>query len=208
LAQIIHQADLFRVSNATPVQAQALYQNLAVVDILTIPATFTQEIDAHAPVHVEMQINNLNSEFTNDIRRTVQDAITQFYQQQGSISSIKVTLQEHNLRIQDIQLFPYSAMPLLVMLLVVSGPVYSSLAASGEWETRTIKELLLSPASSAAIILGKVLTGFVTTIALGVLVLAVGDVLGWVQPEGVYWLSVLLMGSLLWGPSCDQGQVL
>jgi ABC-type multidrug transport system permease subunit len=197
MAQIIHQADLFRVSDATQAQAQVLYRNLDVVAIVTIPANFTQAVNAHAPVHLVVQIKNLNADFTNDIRRAVPDAITQFYQQQGSTSAVKVTLHEHNLRNQDIQLFQYSAMPLLVLLLVVSGLVSSSLAAAGEWETRTIKELLLSPASSGAIILGKVLTGFVTTMALGVLLLGVGDVLGWVQPVGVYWLPVLLILALV-----------
>ena len=197
MAQVIHQADLFRVSDATPAQTQALYQNLDVVAILTIPATFTQAVEAHAPAHIEVQINNLNSDFTNDIRRAVPDAITQFYQQQGSASPIQVTLAEQNLRRQDIQLFQYSAMPLILLLLVVSGLVSSSLAAAGEWETRTIKELLLSPATSTAIIIGKVLTGFVTTFTLGVLVLGVGSPLGWVQPAGIYWLPVLLIIALV-----------
>jgi ABC-2 type transport system permease protein len=197
MAQVIHQADLFRVSDATPAQAQALYQNLDVVAIVTIPANFTQAVEAHAPAHIKVQINNLNTDFTNDIRRAIPDAITQFYQQQGSASPIKVTLQEQNLRSQDIQLFQYSAMPLLVLLLVVSGLVSSSLSAAGEWETRTIKELLLSPTSSGAIISGKVLTGFVTTLALGILVLGVGALLGWVQPVGVYWLHVLLILALV-----------
>ncbi len=197
MAQIIHQADLFRVSDATPAQAQALFKNLDVVAIVTIPANFTQALQTHTPAHIEVQINNLNADFTNDIRRAVPDAITQFYQQQSSASPIKVTLREQNLRSQDIQLFQYSAMPLIVLLLVVSGLVSSSLAAAGEWETRTIKELLLSPASSGAIISGKMLTGFVTTLVLGLLVLGVGSLLGWVQPAGVYLLHVLLIMALV-----------
>ena len=197
MAQVIRQADLFRVSDATPAQAQALYNNLDVVAILTIPATFTQAVEAHQPAHIDVQINNLNTDFTNDIRRAVPDAITQFYQQQGGASPIQVTLAEQNLRRQDIQLFQYSAMPLILLLLVVSGLVSSSLAAAGEWETRTIKELLLSPASSAAIITGKVLTGFVTTFTLGVLVLGLGSMLDWVQPAGMYWLPVLLVIALV-----------
>src|SRR5262249_534135 len=52
MAQIIHQADLFRVSDATPTGAQALYNNLDVVAILTIPADFTQEVEAHQPAHI------------------------------------------------------------------------------------------------------------------------------------------------------------
>jgi ABC-type multidrug transport system permease subunit len=197
MAQVIHHANLFRVSDVTQAQAQVLYQNLDVVAILTIPANFTRDVDAHKPTHIEVQVNNLNLDFTNDIRRAVPDAITQFYQQQGSASPLNILLQEQDLRSQDIQLFQYSAMPLIILLLVVSGLVSSSLSAANEWETHTIKELLLSPASSGAIISGKVLTGFVTTLTLGILVLGVGSLLGWVQPVGVYWLSVLLIIALV-----------
>ncbi len=191
------QAHSFVLQRATAEQADALIEQGRIVAVVTIPADFDTRIRQHQSVAVGVKINNLNTDFTNDIRRAVPDAITQFYQQQGSTSPIKVALQEQNLRSKDIQLFQYSAMPLLVLLLVVSGLVSSSLSAAGEWETRTIKELLLSPASSGAIITGKVLTGFVTTVALGVLVLGAGSLLGWVQPVGVYWLSVLLILALV-----------
>jgi len=189
------QAHSFMLQQATAEQADALIEQGRIVAVVTIPADFDALIRQNQSVAVGVKINNLNTDFTNDIRRAIPDAITQLYQQQGSTSPIKVTLQEQNLRSQDIQLFQYSAMPLL--LLVVSGLISSSLAAAGEWETRTIKELLLSPASSGAIICGKVLTGFVTTVALGVLVLGAGSLLGWVQPVGVYWLIVLLILALV-----------
>jgi ABC-type Na+ efflux pump permease subunit len=190
-------AHSFVVQQATASRADALIQQGRVVAVVTIPADFDTRIQEHRGVSVRVQINNLDTDFTNDIRRAVPDAITQFYQQQGGKSPLKVTLSDQNLRRQDIQLFQYSAMPLLVLLLVVSGLVSSSLAAAGEWETRTIKELLLSPASSGAIICGKVLTGCVTTMALGVLVLGVGSLLGWVQPAGAYWLPVLMILALV-----------
>ena len=59
------------------------------------------------------------------------------------------------------------------------------------------KELLLSPVTGSAIITGKVLAGFITAVTLGVLVLCLGYVLGWTQPEGVYWLSALLVIALV-----------
>jgi ABC-2 type transport system permease protein len=178
------QAHSFVLQQATVEQADALIEQGRIVAVVTIPADFDARIRQHQSVAVGVQINNLNTDFTNDIRRAVPDAITQFYRQQGGESPIKVALQEQNLRSQDIALFQYSAMPLLVLLLVVSGLVSSSLSAAGEWETRTIKELLLSPTTSGAIITGKVLTGFVTTVALGVLVLGVGSLLQRIQPVG------------------------
>ena len=192
MRQTFHNADVFRITDATPGQAQMLFNNIQVVAIITIPADFTQRIQAHQPSPIDVYVKNLNLDFTNDIRRSVPDVITQFYQAQGRASPINVTVQAHNLRSRDVQLFEYSVVPTLVLLLTISGLVNSGLSTAREWESRTVKELLLSPVEREAIIIGKVLAGFVTTFSLGVLVLLLGDVLGWTQPQGIYWLTTLL----------------
>src|SRR6266700_8014942 len=120
---IFHQADVFRITDATPQQAQELYNNIQVAAIITIPADFTQRVEAHEPSPVDVTINNLNLDFTNDIRRSVPDAITQFYQTQGSKSVIKVGMDVHNLRIHDIELFQYSVLLTIILLLTINGLV-------------------------------------------------------------------------------------
>ncbi len=197
MQQIFHNADVFRIIDASPQQAQAMLNHIDVVAVITIPATFTQRVDAHESAPLDVTVNNLNLDFTNDIRRSVPDAITQFYQAQGNNSPIKVTLQEHDLRQQDVQLFQYEVLPTLVLLLTIGGLITGGLAAAREWETRTVKELLLSPAARSAIIAGKVLAGFVTTFLLGVVVLGLCYLLGWTQPQGVYWLNTLLIVALV-----------
>ncbi len=197
MQQIFHDADVFRITDATPAQAQQLLKGIKVVAVITIPANFTQRVDAHENSPIDVTVNNLNLDFTNDIRRSVPDAITQFYQAQGSTSPIKVTLHEQDLRHRDVELFQYSVLPTIVLLLTLSGLVTSSIAAAREWETRTIKEMLLSPAPRASIIVGKVLSAFTSTFLLGVLVLLLGDILGWTQPEGVYWLVSFLIIALV-----------
>lgn len=197
MQQIFHQADVFRITDATPQRAQLLLKNIQVIAIITIPADFTQRVEAHVTSPVDVQVNNLNLDFTNDIRRSVPDAITQFYQAQGSASPIKVTTHEQDLRARDVQLFQYSVLPTIVLLLTLSGLVTSSIAAAREWETRTVKEMLLSPTRRTAIIVGKVLAGFTTTFLLGVLIFLVSALLGWTQPEGVYWLTSFLIIALI-----------
>lgn len=197
MKQIFHQADVFRVTDASPAQAQRLYNDVQVIAIITIPADFTQRVEANQPVQINVLVNNLNLDFTNDVRRSVPDAITQFYHAQGSTSSIKVLMNEQNLRAQDVQLFQYSVLPTLALLLTLSGLVTSSIAAAREWETRTVKEMLLSPTTNGAIILGKVLAGFTTTFCLGLLVFLLSAALGWTQPQGIYWLTVLLILALI-----------
>jgi len=197
MAHIIHNADVFRITDATPAQAQALLNTIDVAAIITIPADFTQRVDAHVNAPIDVTVNNLNLDFTNDIRRSVPDAITQFYHAQGAASPVKVTLQETDLRHRDVELFQYNVLPTILLLLMISGLINGGLSTAREWENRTVKELLLSPVSRGAIIIGKVFAGFAITFILGVLVLLLGYVLGWTQPEGVYWLSTLLTIALV-----------
>jgi len=197
MQQIFHDADVFRITDATPAQAQQLLKGIKVVAVITIPANFTQRVDAHENSPIDVTVNNLNLDFTNDIRRSVPDAITQFYQAQGSASPIKVTLQEQDLRQRDVELFQYNILPTIVLLLTISGLVNGGVATAREWESRTVKELLLSPVARGAIIVGKVLAGFVISFTLGILVLLLGYLLGWTQPQGIYWLSTLLTVALV-----------
>jgi len=197
MQQIIHTADVFRLTDATPEQAQALLHDLRVAAVITIPADFTQRVLAHDPAPVEVTLNNLNLDFANDIRRAVPDAITQYYAAQGSASPIKVTIRETDLRQRDIQFFQYNVLPLLVLLLVLNGLVTSGIAAAREWESRTVKEMLLAPIPGRGIILGKVLAGFTVTFLLGLLMLLMGAALDWTRPAGVEWLTSLMIIALV-----------
>lgn len=197
MEQIFHQADVFRITDTTSANAQKLYNDVQIVAIITIPADFTERVDRHDPSPILVRVNNLNLDFTNDIRRAVPDAITQFYQAQGSKSPILITMHEQDLRDRDVELFQYSILPTIILLLTLSGLVTSSIAVAREWETRIVKEMLLSPASHIAIIVGKVLAGFVTTFCMGLLVFLLCYALGWLHPEGTFWLTSLLIMALV-----------
>ena len=197
IAQAIRSADVFRLHEVDATQAQTELKDLDVVAVVTIPADFTASLQAHQPTQVDVTVNNLNLDLTNDIRRAVPDAVTQYYLAQGDASPIKVTMNESDLRQRDIQLFQYAVLPTIVLLLIISGLITGGLATAREWETSTVKELLLSPAPGSAVIAGKVLAGFVTSFLLGVLVLAVAYLLGWIYPQGIYWLTTLLIVALI-----------
>ena len=197
MVQTFHNADVFRITDTNAQQAQQMLKNIDVVAIITIPADFTQRVTAHMSTPIAVTANNLNLDLANDIRRSVPDIITQYYQAQGSGSPIKITMQEQNLRSRDIQLFEYSVVPTLVLLLTISGLINGSLGTAREWESRTVKELLLSPVARGAIITGKVLASVAITFFLGILVLLLGYALGWTRPEGIYWLTSLLAIALL-----------
>jgi ABC-2 type transport system permease protein len=165
------QAHSFELQQATADQANALIEQGRIVAVVTIPADFDARIRQHQSVVVGVKINNLNTDFTNDIRRAVPLAITSFYAK-AFPRIVTITPQESDAYPQDLGYIPYLAVPILVIGLMVGGMVQAGTAAAVEWEHETMKELLLSPASRVAILLGKMGAAFLIGLAGAAVVLA------------------------------------
>ncbi len=180
----MQEAHSFVLQRATTEQADALIQQGKIVAVVTIPADFDARIREDQPMQVGVQINNLNTDFTNDIRRALPHAITSFYAR-AEPSVVTITPQERDAYPQDLDYVPYLAVPILVIGLMVGGMVQAGTAAAVEWERETVKELLLSPASRAAILLGKMLAAFLVGLVGAAVVLAVLIALMGIWP--VHW---------------------
>ncbi len=196
LVQILSDSDAFVVMRATPDQASGALQDLRVAAVITIPADFDAAFDAHRPDPVDIRINNLNLDFTNDLRRSLPAAIAAFYAQAPD-SPIGVSVQEADLRQQDIGLVQFDMVPDLVLLLTIAGVINAGLATAREWEDGTIKELLLAPVGRGSLIVGKLLAGWVTTLLIATLVIAVGAATGYLRPSGTAWLPTVAIVALL-----------
>ncbi len=191
LANAIVNAGVFRVYQVSPARASQMYANLQVSTVITIPPDLTQRVDAHEQAPVKVVANNLNFDLAGDIRRSVPDAITTYYQGLGHASPIKVTIAETHLRARDVQLYQYSVLPVIILIVTVNGIISSGMAVAGEFEKRTVKELLLAPVSRFTIIAGKMMAGFVSTFVLATAMLVVGAIVNFTRPEGGYWLEAI-----------------
>lgn len=181
-------AHSFRLQQAGANEAHNLIQEGRVVAVVTVPTDFDTRIQHNDPVQVDVEVNNLNTDFTNDIRRAVPLSITSFYARAYpnvvTISPIELDFYQ-----QDTDYIPYLTVSVLVMALMITGLLRSGTIAASEWEKSTIKELLLSPASRWAIVLGKMFGALLVSLlsvvlVLGVLVFVIG-----VWP--VHWNEVL-----------------
>jgi len=195
-------AHSFRLQTASTQEAQDLLQAGKIVAVVTIPADFDTSVQQNEPVQVNVQINNLNTDFTNDIRRAVPLSITTFYGK-AFPHLVTVTMREHDLHAQDTDYIPYLTVSILVIALMVGSLLQSGVPAAGEWELATIKELLLSPASRWAIAVGKMAGALVMALVSVVVVLATLILLFGVWP--LHWGEVIgftLLGTVIfiaWG---------
>lgn len=165
-------AHSFRLRQATAPEAQHLIETGRIVAVITIPPDFDQQIQQQQPVRVDVQINNLNTDFTNDIRRAVPLSITSFYAR-AFPNLVTVTPSEHDFYAQDTDYVPYLSVSILVVALMLGGVLQSGIGAAREWERDTMKELLMAPASRWAILVGKLLGALLLSLASAVIVLAV-----------------------------------
>jgi ABC-2 type transport system permease protein len=191
LAQAIVNAGVFRVYEVSPAVANQMYDDLKVSTVVTIPADTSQRVDAHEQAPINVRANNLNFDLEGDILRSVPDSITTYYQGLGTASPIKVTIAETHLRARDIQLYQYSVLPVIILIVTVNGIISTGMAVAGEFEKRTVKELLLAPVSRFTIIAGKMMAGFVSTFVLATAMLVVGSIAGFTRPQGFYWLEAI-----------------
>ncbi len=186
--QAMSQAHSFRLQKASAAEAERLITAGQIVAVVTIPTDFDAKVQQNQPVQVGVKINNLNTDFTNDIRRAIPLSITSFYAK-AFPNLVNVSVQEHDFYVHDTDYVPYLTVSILVIALMIGGLIQSGTASAKEWENQTIKELLLSPASRWAIMTGKMLGAFLlglgsTAIMLVVLIFVVG-----VRPD--YWGEVI-----------------
>ncbi len=205
-SQLVHAmvtADVFRANVTSASQAQALYDTLQVAAIITIPPDLSRRVQAHEVAPIQVRINNYNLDLTNGIRRAISEAITTYYQGFGRASPILVTIAEHRLRARDVDLLQYSMLPVVILMVTVNGIITTGMAATTEWEKRTVKELLLAPCGRLTLLVGKVLAGFLGTFALALGMLIFGAALNLTRPEGFCWFSAVVVIAL--GSLCSAG---
>lgn len=181
-------AHSFILQKASRQEADALIHEGRIVAVVTIPGDFDARVQNNQLVQVGVQINNLNTDFTNDIRRAVPLSITKFYAK-AFPNVVTVTANETDQYPQDTGYIPYLTVSILIIALVVGGLLQSGTSAAREWENATMKELLLSPASRWAVVTGKMLGAMVMGLAAVLVVLIVLILIIGVHP--MHWGAMI-----------------
>src|SRR5207302_732394 len=86
LVNILSHSDAFKITmmSTSPEKAEEALKQLKVAAVITIPNNFDTAYNSQKPDPVTIHINNLNLDFTNDLRRSLPAAITVFYADKSS----------------------------------------------------------------------------------------------------------------------------
>lgn len=177
--QALASAHSFHLQQASAAEAASLLQSGEIVAVVTIPVTFDTQVALDQPTQVHLEVNNLTTDLTDDVRRGVRLAITTFAAQ-AFPGQDSIVAEEHDQYPRDIDYIPFLSIAALIIGLMVSGLLQAGTAAAREWERHTMFELLLSPASRSAIVLGKMFAAMAASLvassfSLAFVTLVIGD---------------------------------
>lgn len=178
-------------------QADDLLRTGHIVAIITMTQELDQQMRQQQPVKITLQVNNLNTSFTDVFRRAIATSIVNFYVNTFP-TTMTNSLKESDVYAQDINYMQYLAVPILIFGCMISNITQAGIATANDWEKQTIKEDLLSPAASWMIIAGKMLSSFLINAIAMVLILILLVVVLHIQP--VHWgamVGLALLCSLL-----------
>jgi len=178
-------AGVFRLTETSPAQASRLYQDQQVAAVITIPPGTSALLARHRHAVIDVRLHNMDADLADDIRRGVPDAVIGWYLARQPRGPVRAVISETELRPQDVPLYEYSVLPVIVLVITVSGILVAGMAAAREYESKTIRGLLLAPVPAGVIIAGKMAAGWAATTVTALIVLTAGAVLGWTRPDGL-----------------------
>jgi ABC-type multidrug transport system permease subunit len=180
---ILKDSDGFFLREVTPAQAARDLKQQRVAAVVKIPDDFDEEAAAHN-AHLDVHINNVDLDFSDDIRRSVSEAVVEIdapvlatlgegpplTRSERRIAArpnpYRVDVREHDLRKPDISYLDYQMIPVLALLALTAGALVTALSIAGDRESGTLRALALAPASRLAVVLGHLIGGTLAAIML------------------------------------------
>lgn len=164
----------FKLEPMSSSLAQKLISQGRIVAIITIPKGFSEEIRNAETTPITLQLDNVNSDMTEDIQRALPTAVVDFGNTLN-FPGIRVHTSENDLISYDTGYVPYLVVSALALDAFIIAGILSAVAVAREYENGTFKLLALSPIHPLVPLTGRILAA--DTIALAGMLISAGIVI-------------------------------
>jgi ABC-type transport system involved in multi-copper enzyme maturation permease subunit len=192
MKQALTQARTFRIHTiSTESQGQENIDAEKSVAAIKIPYGFTDDVLAGRPSVIHVKINNMNSDFADDIRRGLPLGILQFYQN-SLPKSIPLQWNEKEYYPSTVSFLGFLSVSIVTVGMLVGGLLFGGRGISMEWEGSTMKELQLAPIPAWNIITGKLLAGLLNGLIASIFIVLGLLILG-IKPQNPIELATIIV---------------
>jgi ABC-type multidrug transport system permease subunit len=182
-----HDVDAYDLLDMTAQEAERAIASQRVAAIIVVPEHFDEHVGT-SDAAVDLHLNNVDIDLSDDLRRSVTRSVAQFDAPQlspeGELRDIiagmmlpnpyRVSVAEHDLRKTNVSFLQYQVIPIIVLIVISVGMLGTALLTARDFERRTAKVLVLSPAPRSALVLGRLLGGVLLTLMLVVPLVVAG----------------------------------
>jgi ABC-type multidrug transport system permease subunit len=225
ISELISHSDGFFLVQRTPEQARKDLKDQKVAAVITIPPSFDADIYAgNATVNVLINNVDLDfaDDIRRSVSEAVvaynvdagkQLDASELAEHGGKAADVPkddqsvvlgshfatnpygVSVEEFDLRHQDISFLAYQLIPVLALLALTGGTLVTALALTGERELGALRLIQVSPARTVTVALGHLLGGAVGALALIAAVVVPATLLGVLHPPDGRWpfIAALLL---------------
>jgi ABC-2 type transport system permease protein len=191
LVSVLRSDGGFRVVVLAPAEASKQLAGMQVAAVVHVPAA----LGSRRRQAVRIDMNDLNEDITNDLRRSLALSIRDYDADTGWRPPVAAV--QHLTYSQDVSLAQFRLLPGLVLILMIAGVVNTGLATCQEFEAKTFKELVLAPTQTWTLVAGKIMGGWLTTLLITAFMWGIGLSTGLISPTGAYLLPALAMSGLV-----------
>lgn len=166
----------FALRPMTRADAQAQLRRGRLVAVIEIPAGFDSTIAARRPATVQLTIDNVSLDLTEDVRRAVPAAASIFAERLG-LRGVRIKPRLIDLLPRDTGYVEYLGASAVALAAVIAGAILGGTVIAREWELGGARMLLVSPGGAGPVLIGRLAAAaLVGTVASAVtaLVVAVG----------------------------------
>lgn len=200
MQQIIESdTEAYLLKNTDETTANKMLADQEVAAIITIPKDFDQKI-GQDDATVNLQLNNIDIDFSDDIRRAVARSVAQFDAPQlgldgeknessignqplgASVNPYLISVNEHDLRQTNVSFLNYQIIPAFILLIISVGLMGTALLCAQDIERKTSRNLVLSPVPSWVLVAGRLFGGVLISTIIVFPTLFISFLIGVIAP--------------------------
>ncbi len=174
--------------------AEKMLSDQKIAAIITIPADFDAEVMKNGG-DVMLTLNNIDIDFADDIRRSVDRSVGQFNISSSDAGKNPYLIQvdEHDIRKTNVDWLDYQIIPALVLLILNVGLMGTALMCAQDIERKTSRLLLIAPQSASTLIAGRLSGGLLASLAVLIPAVALCSLFGIINPPLYHWWAIILI---------------
>ncbi|MGH7203173.1 MAG: ABC transporter permease [Candidatus Levyibacteriota bacterium] len=187
------------------ITAKHLLDSQQVAAIITIPKSFDADVKKEN-AKVNLTLNNIDIDFADDIRRSVDrsvahfdapilspddaDAVGKDYDPETE-NPYQMSIDEKDLRETNVAWLDYQVIPALVLLVLSVGLIGTALLCAQDIERKTARYLALAPQQSWMLVAGRLLGGVIASLIALIPAVILCILFGLFTPPANHWPALL-----------------